>query len=289
MVKRSGSLAGVSMFVTASVSVCLRTFQAFRSNFHVDADRKCACACVCVCVCVRARVCVCVCVCVFKKFGHVTWIHLEVMHLFVTGLSHCHALFLPIGPISYLAVLWLMTKLSLNLVQVCESTWKLCDILEKATLNTHINTHFHWSWLAPPLHISPAPFSDLSTICPRLLVAAVVNLRLFKCNLKATVYVIENKEVTFPSTAREARETIMILCNRCVPAAILRAEKLQLLGSQVFFSLFLASCMKKEKHTVFACVCIILNTLTFVPWGLVWLSSPPYKACSYWPLYHESL
>ncbi len=39
----------------------------------------------------------CVCLCVSAKFGHVTGICFEVMHLFVKGYSCCHAPFCPMG------------------------------------------------------------------------------------------------------------------------------------------------------------------------------------------------
>ncbi len=42
--------------------------------------------------------CVCMCVHFSSKFAHVTWIHSEIMHLFVTSPSHCHAPFLSDAP-----------------------------------------------------------------------------------------------------------------------------------------------------------------------------------------------
>ncbi len=39
----------------------------------------------------------------FTKFDHVTLISLEVLHFFVTGHSHCHTPFLPVGPVNQLS------------------------------------------------------------------------------------------------------------------------------------------------------------------------------------------
>ncbi len=91
-----------------------------------------------------------VCVCVSTNFGHVTWSGLEIMRLFVTGHSHCHAPFLPVDPNSQSAFLWLKTLHFLNLVQVCESIWKLCAFFHKPLplprlllANWHKHTHTH--------------------------------------------------------------------------------------------------------------------------------------------------
>ncbi len=42
-----------------------------------------------------------------------------------------------------------------------------------------------WQWVAPPLQFSPTPFHNSSAVCRRLLVAAIVNLRLFSRHFAA--------------------------------------------------------------------------------------------------------
>ncbi len=73
-----------------------------------------------------------VCACVSTRFGRVTWIYLEVMHLFVTGHPHCHAPFFACWSDQYISCpLSRESRPTFlqNLLQVCESILKLCHLL----------------------------------------------------------------------------------------------------------------------------------------------------------------
>ncbi len=74
-----------------------------------------------------------VCLC-FSTKPLITWIRLDVMHLLVTGPSHCHIHFLPVSPTVNQLSFDSWPTSPQKLVRVCESIWRLCTYFQKATL-----------------------------------------------------------------------------------------------------------------------------------------------------------
>ncbi len=79
----------------------------------------------------------------------------------------------------------------------------------------HTQTHFHLSWLAPPLHISPAPFHTSITLRCRLLWEALLWTVIF-----ISKYTINKLFQIQTSTQYFASQHFFAACHQCKCALV---------------------------------------------------------------------